>query len=705
MLGTGDHSADAAVLTKTTALLGSLWGPETELMGEPLPDIPAGRSAGRFKAPADDDGNKTRRIDVYVVAPGQPVRRNGDDESISGTILAETVSTPTSSATAPHDARSGFMLMRLDQFSSPAFKSLVAHELFHLLQFAHNAKAAQTCTNAKWWFAEASATWAQSYFVPETAAAQVYQQWFPDFQLGSSPDATSWSMEDASGKYHPYESFIWPYFMQQEKGPRSIADMWKAADTATNCAELNADLDHVLPFARFFHDFALRNLDNSATFGIDPTGEMSPTYQDLHSDFPADESPQLTTGNIALVRSGQPPLTESVSIPPLRAWYYDLTVDPSVGQVIVDGGDLSPEGTHNLDAVENVNGTWVIRNLGPGQTTICTNPQDVSEIYLVVSNFSDLPTNTLHGDLRIASLPTSCGCPDYSKVTAYNGTASFSFSASASYSDDQNDQESISLEQSATSLGLNLTGNPSDPTNSSFTGSGTTGSVSVNDLDTFFDPGLPATSTANATANGAPDPTNSQEAVTFDPSACTYNVQITGAIATNYASTGPEPHPIDDGGITDVALSPTLPIPQGLSLSGSQSLPVYLSPPQTTQAIAGGYFTFPPTDSWAQEFATVDGAGLQGQLGTASFTWSLSPVMSSASDRRDASRRRYTVVEAAVDREGRLTTVRPSVDLNRMAKRRRLSRHLGASRPEQGQRRTVQNPAATYAESVRPRRR
>ncbi len=633
-LGTSNATADASALRAAVSLLDSLWGPETNLMGQPLPDVPKG-SGGQQ---GQDSGNDSSMLDVYVVQPSQVVRREGRKRTIGADLAAE-VTTGTSAAHHPPHGRSGFLLVGRNRLSSTGFKSDLAHEFFHALQDAHNATTSNSCPHDRFWFDEASATWAESYFVPRTAPEEVYDR-FATFQAG-----TTWGLEDENDSDHPYASFIWPYFMQQQAGADSVAGVYKDAESASDCQALMNAVDNQVSFASSFRKFALRNLDDSATFDTGDLSPITPRYQELHADFPDSEQPEINEGSLEPQTGDAPPISESLKVPVLRAWYYHFEVDPNVGQVVVDGSKLSPDGGFDLDAVKNVNGSWQVQHLGAGKTTICTSPDSVTDIYLVVSNHDYDPKNTLTGQLQISPLFTSCGCPDYTKVSAFNGTASFSFDGSASATYPGGDHESISLHHSASGLALSAPLNSSDVGNAAFDGPISSGTVSVNQVDDYV-PSSGDPSHTTAQGSGAPDPTNSQVSVTFDPAACTYLLAVSGAVATIQAGDGPPP---DDGGINDTATSPYLPVPAGLSLSGSVTIQVYAAGPTDTTGIKAGYYSFGPFSSWGGELAQVKGAAADQPMGTATFTWNLTPTLrpSSSHSRRAGADREHRGVLAA----------------------------------------------------------
>jgi hypothetical protein len=273
----GHTSAAISAAQKALGAATKNYAGETSLMGgPPLPD--SGTPA--------EGGDK--KIDIYLVSvsAGQevsrydPATKQVDTSNMTGAV-AETIPTDEKDTTA-----SGWMVLNLDRLNSPGFQSDFVHEFFHLLQYRTNVGF---CGTPEWWFTEASATWAESYFVPGTAADEVYSRYVNAFEKDPSLSLTSMA-KDTSGNPHGYASFIWPYFMQQQAGPASIAEVWKKLKGVTSCAAMNQVLDKVYSFAGHFKDFAVRNLD-SPLASLSGTGkawpdQFGPRYQQVHSDFP-----------------------------------------------------------------------------------------------------------------------------------------------------------------------------------------------------------------------------------------------------------------------------------------------------------------------------------------------------------------------------------------------------------------------------------
>lgn len=185
----GDYGA---VLETVRQIGDSLWADEVKLMGPPVPD----------KGTAGDGDD---RIDVYVVDVG---------------------AAPT---TAPYvdNRSSAYLLMgRAGPANRLEFKLTFAHEFFHVLQDAHNrainfrwsgdfdAEGNQVWDD--WWFTEASATWAEVYFVPEGSPTIHMDRFVRGFR-----DETEVSLHASQPPEHTYHAYVWPFFMEQEGGPKA----------------------------------------------------------------------------------------------------------------------------------------------------------------------------------------------------------------------------------------------------------------------------------------------------------------------------------------------------------------------------------------------------------------------------------------------------------------------------------------------------
>ncbi len=381
--------------------LNSLWGPETRLMGDPVPDNSLPGEHGR--------------IDFYLVTTGQKLSRG----AYTGTQAID-LSKDDDLGQAPWDAINGSVssafVVALRPESLPhgdSFKSVLAHELFHVLQFAHNT----TRSCPKFWFLEASAKWAEWYFVPQAAGPMVYP-WFRDFQ--AKPEV---SLTDSKNRT-PYADWMWPLFMQQQAGgsPEPVALAWKAMDGETGCTALNADVSLQDSFGKDFADFAVENFDyrlpnlihgKVRAWPVDFKDNYPRFRQEANPGAPAFPEELPKYDSVALNQDFYPyDATVHVDLPPLAARYWQIPLVPPFGQVGAGGSvefdfsGLSPAGNTDVSLLAadgqtsgyaTNNGVWKRIDLGGGatQAKICLNADGTKEnrqlkgaFYVIIDNHS-----------------------------------------------------------------------------------------------------------------------------------------------------------------------------------------------------------------------------------------------------------------------------------------------------------------------------
>jgi hypothetical protein len=361
-------------LRRAVSTMDVQWGAMTGVMGEPLPD--------------DGTGGDSR-MDIYLVSgaaqcvPGRdPCYRLRADEA--GRAVP----------TGPDDGArtSAFLVLPRSVVATPQLLStLLAHEFFHALQFAHNARGLFTNT-ASHWFVEATAEWAQSAFARETAAEMVYRPQFVDrFQRFDAPLNRSDNAQTGDG----YRAFIWPYFMQQESAadPAIIGAAWRALEGAYNFAAADQALNSVFSFADHFRDFAFRNLNRDFL----PGSPIVPRYADMDPTFPSNAEPEAArrrpVNSIAVEASAAPPVQYREHLDLLTSHYWVFVVDPAVRQIDLNlsgltGGNPVADAAVLSDHGAPFSGQWERIRLGAGRTTWCRDDpaRDISLIFLVVSN-------------------------------------------------------------------------------------------------------------------------------------------------------------------------------------------------------------------------------------------------------------------------------------------------------------------------------
>lgn len=364
------------------------------LMGAPWPD------SGGIAAGGD------RRIDIYVVnGLTQGVVRDGTRHRIAAGLVASAMPTDLRGVRA-----SGYMLLNRQRLRDNALASDFVHEFFHVLQFRYNIGL---CDGGKWWFDEASATWAETYWVPGLAKQEVYG---PRYVHGFEIDPKL-SLLDGRTR-HDYDSFIWPYFMQQQAGAHAIADVWKSLGhgQVTRCRTMNNRLDRQLSFTTNFRDFAVRNLDEPQ--GRDRGAPEWPQsfgqpYEKLHANFPQTEP--FLDSYLRFTTIGQS-RTAKLDLPPLSTIYEEIHTVPSdvpVAGLEIDPSSLSGTAGLSVDVIgyesaQSGHNHWIrVRESRPDNgVCMAFDPGDTqsSHIYLVISNSS--LTNTTRGPLQIKARGT-----------------------------------------------------------------------------------------------------------------------------------------------------------------------------------------------------------------------------------------------------------------------------------------------------------
>lgn len=278
-------------------------------MGVPIPDDGTG----------GDDA-----IDIYLVQPGQRARNS-------------TIPTDALAAAWPTDPRlgrrsSGYILTPRAGVGTDVWKQILIHELFHIFQFRYNAEVSHRNVAGAWtgwWFTEAPATWAETYF--GRPRSRVTHGWrFGPFQ----GTASTTSLHVSTPTLHKYNAYVWPLFMQQEKGADVIHQAWIRLESVGPGAFEQADevLDSLVLFRTKFRDFAVRMLDKQL-----PGDPIAPRLQVVDPNTPLEVPPVVQD------RSSLPPVkieelghTITERLPALTATYIRLDPHGDARQVTLD---------------------------------------------------------------------------------------------------------------------------------------------------------------------------------------------------------------------------------------------------------------------------------------------------------------------------------------------------------------------------------
>ncbi len=362
-------------------LASGLWAPmtaaEPEGMGLPLPDT--GSENG-------DNG----KIDIYVLGDDECVTRGsrcrGIDES---TTAAAAVSAPSAAVSGRPGAKSGFLLLAQGRLGSTSILADIAHEFFHVLQFAHNAPA------FKHWYVEASAAWAEWEYTRSVTTKDIYG-YFRTFQ-DNNLSLLAYEDPKLVPNPHQYGSWVWPLFqeMHAAMGVPSVFSTWQALEPATSAERFDAIIDESLPAKSFFRDFAVTNLQPKLYRPKTSSGLEGETWQLVagRDDFPRNQHRPIWTVDLTQGKSSKNTTTYGVDTFPLAAQYDRFTVsDGKIHLVTIDVGSLKNVGNADLDIVARLSGgggkKWVRFTPTGHEVTLCLDDptEDVNLFYVVISN-------------------------------------------------------------------------------------------------------------------------------------------------------------------------------------------------------------------------------------------------------------------------------------------------------------------------------
>ena len=519
------------------------------------------------------------RIDIYILQGADCHDRQGacapieTDANGKRPLAAVIPAAPCDGAGGGALTSSAYMLIDRDSVAAPTggpskFRYVFAHEFFHVLADAMNLEAqgagcfdpaANASTLATSWLSEASAEWAAWAFFPNDGPRE-RTNLFLAFQEYRQPAFVSLLSIDGQ---RPYEAFLYPFFLQQEKGGARtpFLGMWKASSSARKPEELDDRLDQVLAFAGGFRDFTVRNFNKTVEL---PPSERH--YQGQDSAIPANESPNLLQPTVTLENPGTK-LGRAASLQPLTAQYEHYLVKDAVRFVRIDAGRLANSGFVDLDALANVRGVWQRRKAERGVLEFCREDaaDDIQEFYLVVTNHDRRRGQAVTGSYDVEMRAT---CPSGWTGTlkyVYTDDEAGAFSdANASYTKDDH----VRQEETWTFVGTT----PGMPPDSNDTIDAVwTGSFSQNEVDTYR------------------------------PTACVGYEPTYTDVANSGSGTGPQQFTVipSDQNPDQVSLQPMFPTLNVITVIGSKHTEACNSVP-TTQA-----FTFTWDDGLSQLSGTL----------------------------------------------------------------------------------------------------
>lgn len=408
---TGDYDGDFA---KAIAIVDGFWQREVALMGEPIPD-----------GGSPEQGGDTR-IDFYFVDNEQDraPRRGGIGIDPSAAAFAH--------ADEPviGKASSAFVVARRPYIGLPELSLTLAHEFFHVLQYAHNWEIGfgfqgtpysadfDVLSYVESWFVEASADWMKSYIYRDTMPAEVMQSFlhyrFTQYFQGVELSLTFSTTQSDPRLMHEYASYVYFLFMEQELGAQAVAGYWKALENVApdDFDRMTAILDGMLPFRQHFRDFAVRNFN----LDLQPGNPTKPSYRDIDRTFP-EKGPELNfaqgvNGRLPLLAAGDAPNSYDESLRHLLAHYYYFSPAPDATQVTLDFSRLTPAEAVDVDALVKLkNGDWERRQIPTARPfTFCRQvpADDVESFYLVVSNHDWHTLTNVTGTFTVGAYGGAC---------------------------------------------------------------------------------------------------------------------------------------------------------------------------------------------------------------------------------------------------------------------------------------------------------
>jgi hypothetical protein len=341
-------------------------------MGAPIPDDPA----------TDSDPRADEAIDIYVLPAGWmgPVRAGEAGSAGFGDTISVA---PYHGVTA-----SAYVLMAADHLADrPLFERMLVHEMFHVLQYAHNARLDS-------WYIEASAEWSSSYYVRDDSA-RLYEKRVPVAQ-DTLPGV---SLTSPVG-LRPYGAHVWPLFMEQQAGAPAVFDSWVALETLPRnppWQDVITAISGTVDMGTSFPEFAMRLLNADL-----PGDPIRPRFVDLDGHFPDGRLPAMAKAELT-----KDPLDINVSrLEGLGYRYYRIAV-PQLPDVLagaevtvnISGTVTTRDGAAPTLAAlpQGGDGHYSRAQVDLGGTDLCV----AGEVLLVLSNDSIDALDNADGTLTL----------------------------------------------------------------------------------------------------------------------------------------------------------------------------------------------------------------------------------------------------------------------------------------------------------------
>ncbi len=384
-----DAAKDVADLEAALARVKDVWMAETSAFSPPLPDA------------GGPDGGGDTAIDVYLLESGQAFQRSGSANALGNPRM---VACAWPSLPIRGMRTSGYLLLRKERLGNAGFKSDLAHEFFHVVQYGYN-QGYMFSGGVEHWFVEASATWAEAQFVPATSGVEVHPRFTNPFQTSTDSLHGSYAPGDARAG-NMYAAYIYPFFAVQQDGPGAIVHAWSALAAATSHTHANQLLDGVFAFGGNFRTFAVRNLNYDLP-GVLDKGQR---YVAVDPRFPDGVKPTMADDQ-ALSSPGT--RNPAVQIAPLRAAYHRYTVSGSdIQQVVFRFAGITPRDALDVDGIVKIAGQSFQRKDydGKDEVTFCRSrpSEKLEEILLVLSNHAVPLDQAISGSFEVEASKDPC---------------------------------------------------------------------------------------------------------------------------------------------------------------------------------------------------------------------------------------------------------------------------------------------------------
>jgi hypothetical protein len=339
------------------------------------------------------DGHKGEPLVIYLVPPS--TNACVDATSCSDPFNVEDNFGETSPMAV--DNKPNFVILINERMPSGSFDATLCHEFFHTLE---DTVAPGDAAGS--WLGEASATWAETIYVPKSTDAALF---FPSFQKQET------SLNSTAGN-HQYGAFVWLLWVTQDiaddptgdLGVNAVFGLWQEIGKAhaKTGAEVDAVINRLYPWTRDFARFALEDL-NEQRFKPDVTPYLfHDAYQAVSDSFPPQRQKTVPVG------SGTSDF--AVNLPPLSSWSVNFKpIASGIKDVYLDFTDLSKNAeAYVLAKIDNK--YQVFDDTGNDQNFCLDDPKEnVTEFTVVIVNHS--PGESVRNGNYTLDAASKCATP------------------------------------------------------------------------------------------------------------------------------------------------------------------------------------------------------------------------------------------------------------------------------------------------------